>query len=443
MLKKIGPIVIIYLCACIAWFILGGVTAARTHNQDAKLRETVGQLWGTAQSQKAPTAYFQPAKKGPARPKGQTKNPYKEPYKEQAGKTAPSQAKVDRPGPNVGVHSVTLGSSDITVDLKLDHRKKGLLWYSTYQVAFAGEYVVTNDTKQSGDIVFSYAFPTSRGIYDDFTFAVDGKKIKELQPSNGIITRSISCGPGESKAVKIAYKSHGMDEWRYVFGAGVSQIRDFKLAMTTDFADIDFPEDSISPTNKEKTGDGWKLAWEYSNLISGIQIGMDAPQKLNPGPFASKISFFAPVSLFLFLFLMFMITTIRQIKLHPMNYFFISAAFFSFHLLMAYLIDHINVHLAFAICSTVSIFLVISYMRLVVGARFALIETGLSQVVYLVLFSYVFFLEGYTGLAITIGCVITLFVVMQFTGRIDWDEQFSSLSAKGPPDLPQDSSETD
>ena len=140
---------------------------------------------------------------------------------------------------------------------------------------------------------------------------------------------------------------------------------------------------------------------------------------------------------------MFMITTIRRINIHPMNYFFISAAFFSFHLLMAYLIDHINVHAAFAICSVVSIFLVISYMRLVVGARFALIETGLSQVVYLVLFSYVFFLEGYTGLAITIGCIITLFVVMQFTGRIDWDEQFSSLSAKSPPDLPYDVPETD
>jgi inner membrane protein involved in colicin E2 resistance len=119
-----------------------------------------------------------------------------------------------------------------------------------------------------------------------------------------------------------------------------------------------------------------------------------------------------------------------------MNYFFISAAFFSFHLLMAYLIDHINVHAAFAICSVVSIFLVVSYMRLVVGARFALIETGLSQLVYLVLFSYVFFLQGYTGLAITIGCVITLFVVMQFTGRIDWDEQFSGLSAKRQPDQP-------
>jgi len=57
--------------------------------------------------------------------------------------------------------------------------------------------------------------------------------------------------------------------------------------------------------------------------------------------------------------------------------------------------------------------------------------------VYLVLFAYAFFLEGYTGLSITILCIITLFVVMQATAKIDWAKQFdnikqSSVGKKGP-----------
>jgi len=123
---------------------------------------------------------------------------------------------------------------------------------------------------------------------------------------------------------------------------------------------------------------------------------------------------------------MFIITTVKKINVHPMSYFFVSVAFFSFHLLLAYLADHIDIHLAFIICSAVSIFLVISYMRLVVGTHFAFLETGLSQFVYLVLFSYAFFLEGFTGLTITICCILTLFIVMQFTGRIDWDKQLTT-----------------
>ena len=60
---------------------------------------------------------------------------------------------------------------------------------------------------------------------------------------------------------------------------------------------------------------------------------------------------------------------IRGPALHPMHWFFISAAFFAFHLLLAYLVDHVNVHLAFALAAATSVFLVVSYLRLVAGTR--------------------------------------------------------------------------
>jgi hypothetical protein len=41
------------------------------------------------------------------------------------------------------------------------------------------------------------------------------------------------------------------------------------------------------------------------------------------------------------------------------------------------------------------------------------------------MFSYAFFLKGFTGLAITTGSIVTLFVVMQVTGRIRWADKFS------------------
>jgi hypothetical protein len=63
-------------------------------------------------------------------------------------------------------------------------------------------------------------------------------------------------------------------------------------------------------------------------------------------------------------------------------------------------------------------------MRLVAGTKFAFLEIGISQFVYLVLFSYTFFLSGYTGLAITILCILTLFIIMQLTGKVDWSKQF-------------------
>jgi hypothetical protein len=390
MWKRIGALTFIFLCTSAAWIMLGEVTGTRTHKQDENLKRAVGRLWGTVQMQRAPQVYCQTG-------------------------AEPETGEAEK-------HPITLAGSEIRINLILEHRKKGLLWYSTYRVEFSGKYLVANPEEVEREIFFEYEFPTAEGIYDNFSLVVDGRKIEELQPVSGKIVKKLTFAPGKEKSIEISYGSQGMDAWWYVFGSNVSQIRNFRLVMATNFDDIDFPANGISPTKKKRTSSGWELTWEYSNLISGIQIGMDLPRKLNPGPFVTRVSFFAPVSLFLFLFLMFLVTTVRRTNIHPMNYFFISASFFSFHLLMAYLVDHIDIHAAFVICSIVSICLVISYMRLVVGIRFALVETGISQFVYLVLFAYSFFLEGYTGLAIAIACILTLFVVMQLTGRIDWEK---------------------
>jgi len=157
---------------------------------------------------------------------------------------------------------------------------------------------------------------------------------------------------------------------------------------------------------------------------------MTMPEKLQPGPLAGEISYFAPVSLFFFFFLMFIITTLRNIDLHPMNYFFLAAAFFAFHLLLAYLVDHISIHAAMIVSSVVSVALVVSYLRLVVEIRFAALEAG-AQLIYLVIFSYAFFWKGFTGLAITIISVITLFVVMQATGKVKWSKKFAMRRGGG------------
>jgi hypothetical protein len=50
-------------------------------------------------------------------------------------------------------------------------------------------------------------------------------------------------------------------------------------------------------------------------------------------------------------------------------------------------------------------------------------ESGIAQLVYLILFSLTLFNEGWSGLAITIGAIATLFVTMQATGRIRWSER--------------------
>jgi inner membrane protein involved in colicin E2 resistance len=414
--KRILALAGIFLVATVAWAILGTTIFARTYHLDTRLRDSVGSTWGTPQEQLPPAASYRVVTS-------------KEVKIEQYGKTTTRTEDTFQDVP------LSLDASHIDVKLHLDHRQKGLLWYSTYVVDFAGDYKFRNPSTEQQKAQFRLTFPAQKAVYDGLAMQINGHDLPIVNDASGAFVET-TVAPNETAALHLAYRSQGLESWRYKLGNEITQVRDFSLAMQTNFKDIDFADDTLSPTSKEPTSDGWSLQWRYSSLVSGFQIGMTMPEKLQPGPLAGEISYAAPVSLLFFFFLMFILSALRNIDLPPMNYFFLAAAFFSFHLLLAYLVDHISIHAAFVICSLVSVALVVSYLRLVAGIRFAAIEAGIAQLIYLVLFSYAFFWKGFTGLAITIGAILTLFVVMQVTGRIRWSEKFTRTVVAPPPAPP-------
>ena len=416
MTQRIVAIGSIYIGITVAWIILGATVQFRTETQDDKLKSAVSSLWGVPQRQQAPRIYWLE----------------RVTHAETSAMGAEASA-MGKPASRMVEErrSLNLKGSRIEVDLSMEHRRKGLLWYAVYRVQFDAAYTVANTTDQPRTVYFDLELPAPRAVYDAFTLRVGDQTIGDLPIRDGRLVQAIPLQPGEERPIAVSYRSQGMDQWRYSFGHHVNQVSDFELVMHAAFADIDFPQESMSPTTKTQSGDAWTLTWRYDHLLTGVDLGMIMPARLNPGPWVSQVVFAAPISLFLFFFLLFIFGTVRGLDLHPMHYFFLAAAFFSFHLLLAYLVDHMLIHYAFILGSAVSIFLVISYMRLILGTRLAFVEIGLGQFIYLVLFSYTFFFEGYTGLTITLLGIATLFASMQFTGRVDWNAVFEKKADKG------------
>ena len=71
-----------------------------------------------------------------------------------------------------------------------------------------------------------------------------------------------------------------------------------------------------------------------------------------------------------------MVQVVKGIDVHPMHFIFLAAAFFAFHLLFSYLVDLISIQPAFAIAAITSLALVVSYLRIVFGAKFAFFAAG-------------------------------------------------------------------
>jgi hypothetical protein len=384
---------VIVLGASIAWFVLGATIAARTQSTTDTVGSAVDALWGSPQTQDQPAFYVDvpvPA------------TPHAKAY--------------------VRTDQLDISRSRVAVDLALVQRRKGLLWFNTFTVAFAATY----DVGPSGGlpIRFELPLPASDGTYENVSVSEAGRELPTTV-AGGRILAMLAPGARPSR-IRVSYASRGVGTWTYRFATDVSTVRDFDLAMHVNFGAIDFPAQTLAPTMEHRTNTGWDLDWRYTKLIAGYNIGMSFPERLQPGPLAERITFWAPLSLLFYVFVMLVIAQLRRIDLHPVNYFFLAGAFFSFHLLFAYLVDRVPISVAFAICSAVSLFLTISYLRLVVGLRFAAVEAALAQFFYLILFSLALFNEGWSGLSITIGAILTLFAAMQTTGRIKWSERFSS-----------------
>ena len=96
-------------------------------------------------------------------------------------------------------------------------------------------------------------------------------------------------------------------------------------------------------------------SWVYEQARTSQPMGIEMPTRVNAGPIAARMSFFAPVSLLFFFTVLFTVVVLKGIDLHPMHYLFIASGFFAFHILMAYLADVVVIHAAFWIAAAVSV----------------------------------------------------------------------------------------
>ena len=417
---------VVWLMAVAAWMALGGVTLNRGNTQKGSLREKVNDLWGQAQTQRAPVVSYR-REIPPPEPEPE---PPLTPGAKRAAAAKVKDAAAKKPEPpryeNDAVKA-NLASTRAKAELHSDPRRKGLVWYALYDVLFSAEYAYVHEDDRPGLLRVELALPGEGAVYDELVFSVDGEdRSAALDAQPGSLIYELRVRPKQRVAFRAGYKSRGIDSWRYQPAAAASRLNDFHVELVTDFDKIDFPSETLSPSRREKRGNGLALSWDFRQMVTGQGIGMVMPSHIQPGELAAALSFSAPVSLLFFFAVVFVLATLRNIDVHPINYLLIAAAFFAFHLLFAYLVDHVSVETAFVACSVVSVVLVVSYLRLVVSTTFAFREAALAQLVYLVGFSLAHFWDGYTGLTITVLAIVTLFVMMQLTGRIRWHDVLGS-----------------
>ena len=115
MILRILSLIAIFIATTIAWLILGSTINSRTHSSADRLGTRIQSVWGTPQLQVAPSCLRET-----------TEDVTEEIQEKGATRKVTKKLTVQTPVP--------AASSRIDTALNLEHRKTGLLWYSTYTV---------------------------------------------------------------------------------------------------------------------------------------------------------------------------------------------------------------------------------------------------------------------------------------------------------------------
>src|SRR3989449_6068312 len=197
MIKRIGAITFIFLCTTVAWAILGATIFQRTYDLGSFSENRVVSTWGAPQNQTPPNAAF-----------------YEQvPRKEE---TTENGKKIIKLTQETVTTVLPLESSHLNVGLNLEHRQKGLLWYSTYKVAFDGAYSFRNPSEKDQNVTFTLDFPTAQAIYDDLVFTVDDTPLT-LKNEKNSASGTIKIAAGKNANPKKGDKAQGVNDWRFSF----------------------------------------------------------------------------------------------------------------------------------------------------------------------------------------------------------------------------------
>src|SRR5438874_3377892 len=200
MIKRVAAITFIFLCTAVAWAILGATIFQRTYDSGSSSDNRVTSTWGAPQNQTPPSAFFEQMV----------------PKKEV---TTENGKRIERVTQEKVINDLPLESSHINVGLNLEHRQKGLLWYSTYKVAFDGAYTFRNISEKDQIVTFTLDFPTVQAIYDDLVFTVDDVPVTMMNAKNSA-SGTVRVAAGKTANLKVGYQSQGLNDWHYSFGSG-------------------------------------------------------------------------------------------------------------------------------------------------------------------------------------------------------------------------------
>lgn len=316
----------------------------------------------------------------------------------------------------------TLVPKSIKIDTTLDYAEKirSLLVFNAFEVHNQETYTIVNTAQYAGELQVKVTKPENANLLYDYTIAIPSQGNLVVRPvMDGTVALLPVLEPGQELDVVITYSTKGMDIYKYNLSAYQNNvIQGLTADINLNTKNYAIYREGI-PHTETPTADGASLRFDVKDFSTTQDMGVAFLERQRYLDQIQSLMSYSPVSLALFLVVVFMFSQIFAVKFNPFHYLFLGMINVFYFLFVAYLIRFFGIVPTFAISIALTAAMFLLYAPNVFGKFFAYRVVGVYLFLLTVVFSLIFLVPIFQGLLFVVLIFVIFMSIMVFVARSD------------------------
>jgi len=308
----------------------------------------------------------------------------------------------------------------IKLDSTVDYGEQMIdfLIFNAFEAKNTETHVVVNNSKYAGELLLKVTKPENANLMYDYKIIIPSRDNLVIQPAMDRAVVLIPNMPvGEEVEIIITYTTKGMDVFKYNLSAYQNSVIERIQANVK----INVNEFGIYrfglPHDTEIARDGATIKFDVENFSTTQDLGITFLAKQRYLDQIQSLLSYSPMSLALFLVVIFFFSQVYAIRFNAFHYLFLGMIDLFYFLFVAYLIRFFGVAVTFGVSTLLTAIMFLVYCPNVFGRWFAFRIAGVYLFLLTVIFSLIFLMPIFRGLMFVILVFLVFMSIMVFVSR--------------------------
>jgi inner membrane protein involved in colicin E2 resistance len=308
----------------------------------------------------------------------------------------------------------------IDSDLNYGEQERDLLIFNAFEAQTTETHVITNTTGYVGDLYVTVTKPENANLLYDYTVAIPAQADLNIRPVMGeefLLFTDMALD--QEAEIVVTYGTKGMDVFKYNLSEFQnSVIERLRATIRVNTDEFDIYRFGL-PHTTDVTDAGATVQFDVSDFSTTQDLGVTFTAKQRYLDQIQSLMTYSPISLILFLVVIFFFSQIYAVQFNAFHYLFLGMIDVFYYLFVAYLVRYFGILPTFGISIALTAAMFLLYCPNVFGRWFAFRVAGVYLSLLTVVFSLIFMLPIFRGLLFVILIFVIFMSIMTFVSRSD------------------------